>query len=237
MSNIELLNIDCMEYMAGLPDKAFDLAIVDPPYGINFGEFNRTNRTSTGKTIKADKYKNAAWDDSIPTDAYFNELRRVSANQIVWGGNYFPQLWNGGCKGFIFWFKGNPVPNFSDGEFAWTSFNSVARQFNYKYYGNIEGGTSASQKIHPTQKPIALYEWLLATYAKRGDRILDTHLGSGSSAIAAHNLGFDFVGCELDKDYYEAAQAQFQKHIAQGSLFGDAYDQVERADFEQANLL
>lgn len=220
--NIELLHIDCMEYLAGLPDKAFELAVCDPPYGINFSEFNRTNRTSTGKTIKANQYKNSDWDSSAPEEEYFSELQRVSVNQIVWGGNYFPQLWKNGCKGFIFWHKGNPVPNFSDGELAWTSFNAVARQFNFKYYGNVEGSTSASHKIHPTQKPIQLYEWLLTNYAKKGDRILDTHLGSGSSAIAAHNLGFDFVGCELDRDYYDAAVKRFNAHAAQQSLFSPA---------------
>lgn len=233
---ITLLHIDCMTYMAGLPDKAFDLAIVDPPYGINFGEFNRTNRTSTGKTIKADKYKNENWDDSIPSDDYFIELSRISKNQIIWGGNYFPQLWGSGCKGFIYWHKANPVPNFSDGELAWTSFNKVAKQFNYKYFGNIEGHTSASNKIHPTQKPIALYEWLLTNYAKPNQKIIDTHLGSGSSAIAAHYFGCEFVGCELDKDYYEAAVKRFNQATAQQSLL-DGYEQVQRAEFDQQDLL
>ena len=214
-----LHNIDCMEYMKTLPDNAFDLAIVDPPYGINFGEFNRTNRTSTGKTIKADKYKNNNWDDSIPNDDYFEELFRISKNQIVWGGNYFPYLWKNGCKGFIYWHKGNPVPNFSDGELAWSSFNKVAKQFNYQYYGNIEGNTSASKKVHPTQKPVKLYEWLLTNYAKQGDKILDTHLGSGSHAIACNNLGFEMVGCELDTDYFEAACKRIKSEAAQERLF------------------
>ena len=214
-----LHNIDCMEYMKSLPDNAFELAIVDPPYGINFGEFNRTNRTSTGKTIKADKYKNNNWDDSIPNDDYFEELFRISKNQIVWGGNYFPYLWKNGCKGFIYWHKGNPVPNFSDGELAWSSFNKVAKQFNYQYYGNIEGNTSASKKVHPTQKPIKLYEWLLTNYAEKGDKILDTHLGSGSHAIACNNLGFEMVGCELDTDYFEAACKRIKSEAAQERLF------------------
>jgi site-specific DNA-methyltransferase (adenine-specific) len=214
-----LYQMDCMEYMATLPDNHFDLAITDPPYGINFGEFNRTNRTSTGKTIKADKYKNNNWDNSIPTDEYFAELKRVSKNQIIWGGNYFPSLWQNGCKGFIFWYKGNPVPNFSDGELAWSSFNQVARMFNFKYYGNLEGHTSASEKIHPTQKPIALYEWILATYAKSGQRILDTHLGSGSHAIACNNLGFELTACELDKDYFEASVKRIKQAAAQERLF------------------
>lgn len=215
---VELLHGDCMDYMLTLPDKAFELAIVDPPYGIGFGEFNRTNRDSCGNRYKANKYKNSNWDEETPSNEYFKQLFRVSKNQIVWGGNYFPVLWENGCKGFVFWYKGNPVPNFSDGELAWTSFDKVARQFDYRYYGGLEGKTSASDKIHPTQKPIALYKWLLHNYASPGDRILDTHLGSGSSAIAAHQMGFDFVGIELDKDYYEAACKRFKEQTAQLSL-------------------
>ena len=216
---IELHNCDCMEYMATLPDNAFDLAIVDPPYGIGFGEFNRTNKASNGERYKANKYKNSNWDDDIPSDQYFAELMRVSKNQIVWGGNYFPYLWQNGCKCFIYWHKGNPVPNFADGELAWTSFNKVAKQFDFRYYGNLQGKTSAEDKIHPTQKPVALYKWLLQNYAKEGDKILDTHLGSGSIAIACHDLNFDLVGCELDKDYFEAASKRLELHQRQQRLF------------------
>jgi site-specific DNA-methyltransferase (adenine-specific) len=208
-----------MVAMAGFSDNQFDLAIVDPPYGIGFGKFNRTNKTSNGTRIKANKYKQSNWDDSIPTNKYFLELKRVSRNQIVWGSNYFPQLWLNGCKGFIFWYKGNPVPNFSDGELAYTSFNKVAKQFDYRYYGGLEGNTSASDKIHPTQKPAALYEWLLMNYAKEGDKILDTHLGSGSIAIACHNLGYDLTGYEIDTEYYEAAIKRLKQHQAQKRLF------------------
>jgi len=216
---INLYNQDCMEAMAGFEDNQFDLAIVDPPYGIGFGEFNRTNKTSDGTRVKANKYKHSNWDDSIPTDKYFIELKRISKNQIVWGANYFPSLWINGCKGFIFWYKGNPVPNFSDGELAYTSFNKVAKQFYYRYYGNLEGNTSSSNKIHPTQKPVALYEWILMNYAKEGDKILDTHLGSGSIAIACHNLGYDLEGYELDKDYYIAAKKRLQDHQSQLRMF------------------
>ena len=208
-----------MDYMATLPDNYFELAIVDPPYGIDFGSFNRTNRTSTGKRIKANKYKNTDWDSGIPLAIYFKELKRISKNQIVWGGNYFPSLWKNGCRCFIYWHKGNPVANFSDGELAWTSFNKVAKQFDFKYYGNLEGNTSASAKIHPTQKPIKLYEWLLTNYAKQGDKILDTHLGSGSSAIAANNLGFEFVGMELDEDYFKASVNRFINESKQERMF------------------
>jgi len=208
-----------MKLMARYKDNYFDLAIVDPPYGIGFGEFNRTNKDSNGIRYKANKYKQGAWDNKIPNNNYFKELIRVSRNQIIWGGNYFSYLWKNGCKGFIFWYKGNPVPNFSDGELAWTSFNKVAKQFDYRYYGGLEGKTSASNKIHPTQKPVSLYEWLLMNYAKEGDKILDTHLGSGSIAIACHNLGFDLTACEIDKDYYNLAIERINKHKAQKRLF------------------
>lgn len=210
---------DCLEAMKAMPDNAYELAIVDPPYGIGFGEFNRTNKRSDGTRYKADKYKNGDWDEGIPTQEYFNELRRVSKNQIVWGGNYFPPLWDNGCKGFIFWYKGNPVPNFSDGELAWTSFNKVAKQFDFRYYGGLEGNTSASNKIHPTQKPVKLYEWLLDNYAKEGDRILDTHLGSGSIALACHNRGFSLDAWEIDAEYHANAVKRFEQHRAQLTIF------------------
>jgi len=211
--------MDCMEGMKQIPDKYFDLAIVDPPYGIGFGVFNRTNKDSQGNRYKADKYKNGKWDDAIPGEEYFIELERVSKNQIVWGGNYFPYLWREGCKGFIFWHKGNPVKNFSDGELAWTSFNKVARQFDYRYYGSLEGNTSAEVKVHPTQKPTALYHWLLNNYAEEGDKILDTHVGSASSLIACHDLKFEYLGFELDEDYYKVASERIKKHTAQVNIF------------------
>lgn len=217
---IELLNIDCMDYMAKLPDNAFDIAVVDPPYGIGFGQFNRTNKDSNGVRYKANKYKNGSWDDCAPSEEYFYELKRVSKNQIVWGGNYFPSLWTNGCKGFIFWYKGNPVDNFSDGELAYTSFDRPAKQVNFRYYGNIEGRTSAPSKVHPTQKPKALYQWLFKNYCQPGWKILDTHLGSGSSAIAAYHMGFDFVGCEIDKDYYDAAMRRFKIETDEGLFAG-----------------
>lgn len=216
---IDLNNADCLEAMRQMTDNQFDLAIVDPPYGIGFGEFNRTNKRSDGTRYKADKYKNSGWDDSIPTQEYFDELRRVSKNQIVWGGNYFPPLWDNGCKGFIFWYKGNPVPNFADGELAWSSFNKVAKQFDYRYYGGLEGNTSASVKIHPTQKPVKLYEWLLDNYAEQGQTILDTHLGSGSIAIACHNRGYSLTAFEIDKEYFEAAKKRLEVHQSQLTIF------------------
>lgn len=214
-----------MELMARYPDNHFDLAIVDPPYGISFGEFNRTNKSSNGERYKANKYKNSKWDDSIPTEEYFIELMRVSKNQIVWGGNYFPYLWKNGCKGFIFWYKANPVPNFSDGELAWSSFDKVAKQFDYRYYGNLQGKSSAENKIHPTQKPIALYEWLFKNYAQEGFKILDTHIGSGSIAIALDNMNkiekmnLTLKGCELDEDYYKQTINRIKEKTSWQSLF------------------
>jgi site-specific DNA-methyltransferase (adenine-specific) len=208
--------IDCMEFMKGIPDKHYELAIVDPPYGIGFGEFNRTNKDANGNRFKSNKYKNGEWDISIPDDKYFEELIRISKNQIVWGGNYFPYLWQKGCKGFIFWYKQNPVNNFSDGELAYTSFDKVAKCFNYQYYGNIN---SEKDRIHPTQKPVALYKWLLKNYAKPNDKIFDSHVGSGSIRIACHDMGFDFEGCEIDKDYWEAQEERYLEHIAQPTLF------------------
>lgn len=215
MSEIKLIHGDCMLLMRETPDKAYDLAIVDPPYGIGFGTFNRTNMDSLGNRYKADKYKNGAWDKEIPPPQYFGELMRVSKNQIIWGGNYFPLP---PTQGFIFWYKQNPVKNFADGELAWTSFQTPAKCYPYRYYGGLEGNTSCGEKIHPTQKPAQLYRWVLNNYAKPGDKILDTHLGSGSIAIACHDLGFDLTATEIDKDYYDAAVKRFNLHKSQLQL-------------------
>ena len=216
---IYIENCDNMDLMSRYPDNYFDLAIVDPPYGIDFGKFNRTNKDTNGIRYKADKYKNSDWDSAIPNAEYFLELFRVSKNQIVWGGNYFPTLWEFGCKGFIFWYKQNPVNNFSDGELAWTSFNKPAYCFPFRYYGGLQGNTSAESKIHPTQKPVELYKWLLDKYAKQGDKILDTHLGSGSIAIACHDYGYELTACELDKEYYDKAIKRIKNHVSQLKLF------------------
>jgi len=141
--------------------------------------------------------KEKEWN-TAPTLEYFTELIRVSKNQIVWGGNYFSCLWELGGRCFIYWHKGNPVPNFADGELAWTSFDRNAKQFDYRYYGNLEGKTSASDKFHPTQKPVALYDWVYNEFAEEGMKILDTHLGSGSSRISANKNKLHFVGCEIE---------------------------------------
>lgn len=211
----EAHNIDCMEAMSQMKDNEFDLAIVDPPYGINMGSYNRTNKNERGDRMKADRYKNGDWDGDVPSIMYWNLLATKSTNQIIWGGNYYFDVL-GNCRGLICWYKHQPVQNFSDCEFAWNSIDGVARVFDYPYYGNIN---AESDRIHPTQKPAALYKWLLKNYAKEGDRILDTHLGSGSSRIAAHDMGFDFVGYEIDKDYFNAQEKRFANHIKQQSLF------------------
>jgi len=213
LKTVRLFNIDCMLFMKEIPDNYYELAIVDPPYGIGFGKFNRTNKDSSGKTYKANKYKNSNWDNAIPDERYFKELMRVSQNQIIWGGNYFPVLWGYGGKCFLFWHKANPVPNFSDGELAWTSFNKVARQIDLRYYGNLEGKTSASKKYHPTQKPIQLYKWLFTNYAKKGDKIFDSHGGSFSSACACLDMGFEFDGCEIDKEYFNNAVNRLKNNV------------------------
>lgn len=200
---IELLNIDCMEYMKSVPDKYFELAIVDPPYGISI------NMNMGRKAGKAKKHKDKSWDDEVPGIEYFEQLYRVSVNQVVWGANYFTMP---PCKHFIVWDKLTPDDmSFSFGEYAWTSFDMANKKFTYR---NVTG-----DKIHPTQKPVQLYKWILNRYAKEGDKILDTHLGSGSIAIACHDMGFDLVGCELDKDYYEAAVKRFNNHKMQQVLF------------------
>lgn len=206
---IDLLNIDCMEYMAGVPDKYFDLAICDPPYGI---EINMNMGRRAGKK-KAHDEKD--WDDAIPTTDYFIELARVSKNMIIWGGNYFPLPLT---KSWIFWDKEVPEGvDFADGELAWTSFNKTLVKAKIKYTGFQ--GMDIGGKVHPTQKPVKLYRWLLKNYAKEGDKILDTHGGSMSSAIACHQMGFDLTLCELDKDYYEAGVKRFKEQTMQQSLF------------------
>jgi site-specific DNA-methyltransferase (adenine-specific) len=196
------LNIDCMEYMKTLPDKAFDLAIVDPPYGI--GASKMTMGSGKHKFTK-DK----EWDCAIPNKSYFNELFRVSKNQIIWGGNYFTEHLPP-SKHWVIWDKQNPNLSFAEGEMAWVNKGKLLRIFKH-YSARVEDGG----KIHPTQKPVALYKWLLTNYAKPGDKILDTHLGSGSSRIAAYEMGFDFVGCEIDKDYFEAQEKRWESHISQ----------------------
>ena len=218
---IELLHIDCMAYMATLPDKAFDLAIVDPPYGIGFdGEVDSmvSNNTS-GKwnNARGSGYVRKEWDKNKPDSSYFTELGRISKNQIVWGGNYFSECLKS-SGGWVVWDKQRPADfSLSQAELAWVSGSGRVAIFRYLWHGFQK--QEQEDRFHPTQKPVQLYKWLLKNYAKDGDRILDTHLGSGSSAIAAHDGGFDFVGCEIDKDYFDAAKKRFDIHQSQGKLF------------------
>jgi len=204
---IELHNVDCMEYLATLENNAFELAIVDPPYG-NIDAVGLIDNKKKGKqATKRTKYK--LFENIAPDDEYYCELARVSKNQIVWGGNFL-----GLCGGVIVWQKNGTA--FGEAEVAICSTHKSVRVFEYTWNGMIQQNMKDKElRIHPTQKPVKLYEWLLMNYAKDGDRILDTHLGSGSIAIACHNLGFDLVGCELDTDYFEAAQKRLQQHQSQ----------------------
>lgn len=210
---INLYNRDCMEALKEFKDNQFHLAIVDPPYGVNF-------KTSSSKMFK----------NTEPTLDYWNELKRVSKNQIAWGVNYYKNskldggriIWN---KLGQYTTKRKQVPNMSDAEIAYQSFNKLSKMFSYAWVGNVTGynykinSKEFRNRIHPTQKPVKLYEWLLMNYAKEGDNILDTHLGSGSIAIACHNLGFDLTGYELDTEYFEAAQKRLKQHQSQIRIF------------------
>lgn len=235
---IELFNADCMAVMANYTDKHFDLAVVDPPYGINAANMqmgSAPNRKedgqypgiSTSVRLKgrlnqgSGKLKNRVlntsncdWDINKPTKEYFDELFRVSKNQIIWGGNYFDLP---PTRGIICWDKLQPWENFSQWEMAWTSFDVPASMFKY----SNTGGANAEKKIHPTQKVVALYKWLLSKYAKTGDKILDTHGGSMSSVIACIDGGFDMVCSELDKDYFDSAVNRINKHVRQMDMFNE----------------
>lgn len=216
---IQITNEDNMDLMARYPDNYFDLAIVDPPYGINAPKMGATpaqrkngaNRLNgIGGKLKNRKLNtsNVNWDNEIPKEEYFKELFRVSKNQIIWGGNYFPLP---PTRCVICWDKVQPWENFSQIELGWTSFDTPAQLIRHD---NRTGG-----KIHPTQKPVYLYKWLLEKYAKQGNKILDTHLGSGSIAIACHDYGFELTACELDKDYFDSAIKIIKNHVGQQKLF------------------
>jgi site-specific DNA-methyltransferase (adenine-specific) len=205
---LTITNEDNMELMARYPDNYFDLAIVDPPYGIGASEMTM----GSGKNKKYKRGKN--WDNETPNKDYFIELTRVSKNQIIWGGNYFQLPLT---KSWILWDKGIYWDcDFADGEMAWTSFERVLRIAKIRYKGFLGAD---KERIHPTQKPVALYKWILDKYAKPNDKILDTHLGSGSIAIACHDYGFDLTACELDKEYFDKAMLRINNHTAQQKLF------------------
>ncbi len=219
MSKINLHHIDCMEYMASLPDKAFDLAIVDPPYGIGWdGEKAGMAENSSAKwkaPPTANRYVKKEWDKGAPPMEYFDELRRVSREQIIWGGNYFPLPPTGG---WVVWKKGTAEGmSLSDAELAWTNASNNVKVVELLWAGFRR--CEAADRIHPTQKPVALYRWLLQNYAKPGDNILDTHGGSMSIAIACDIEGFDLDLCELDKDYFEAGKKRLEQHQSQPRMF------------------
>ena len=212
---MKITNEDNMDLMSRYEDNYFDLAIVDPPYGIDADKVQNDLGGKKGFTKNAGTYKKyhqTNWDNEIPTKEYFNELKRVSKNYIVWGGNYFHEL---KLEGILIWYKGNSG-NFKEGELAKTNINTFKI---FKYSRADAYINDCDIKIHPTQKPVKLYEWLLMHYAKKGSKILDTHLGSGSIAIACHNLGFDLTACELDKEYYDAAMKRINEHKQQIRLF------------------
>jgi site-specific DNA-methyltransferase (adenine-specific) len=213
----ETYNMDCMEYMRQFPDKHFELAVVDPPYGI--GQ-DGSNNKSRSKLAKAKNYKGFAGNDTqAPSPEYFQELQRVSKNQIIWGANHFIEniCKNSSC--WIVWDKDNGKADFADCELAYTSFKTAVRVFKFRWQGMLQQNMKDKEhRIHPTQKPIALYKWLLLNYVKPGDKILDTHLGSGSSRIAAYDMGFDFYATELDKDYFNAQEKRFQNFKSQLKL-------------------
>jgi len=223
---------DCMEYMATLPDASFDLAIVDPPYGR--GEDGGTNRChgvkqKNGTVLQCidGGYEKKDWDNEPPTPEYFAELRRVAKHQIIWGANYMPVKLQGGA---IVWDKVNDGADQSGAEIAYCSLNERVDVMRYMWRGMMQGDGVGSmrqqgnkamneRRIHPTQKPVKLYEWLLMNYAKSGQRILSTHMGSGSDAIACNNLGFEIVCCEIDKDYFDEACQRIKRESAQQRLF------------------
>jgi site-specific DNA-methyltransferase (adenine-specific) len=209
---IELFNIDCMEYMKGCEDNAFDLAIVDPPYR-DQNQPTKEMREASRKSSSTRFVKTEILGKK-PTGEYFKELNRVSKNQIVWGANNFPDL--GEYKGFAVWVKTNIPEDFSMSMAEIASISEGLSTVSKCFY---ETSNRGGHSIHPTQKPVKLYEWLLTNYAEPGQRVLDTHLGSGSSAIAAHYFGVDFVGCELDPDYYQAAMERFERETAQVDMF------------------
>ena len=208
----QVTNEDCMALMARYPDKHFDLAVVDPPYGI--GEANEKRMQSRHHSQK--KYKGGVWDNNSPSIEYFNELIRCSKNQIIWGANHFISKIPYDSSCWIYWDK-DRYGDFADGELAWTSFKTAVRKFKFTWDGFRK--QQPEIRVHPTQKPVALYDWIFNNYAKPNDLILDTHLGSGSSRIAAYKNKLNFVACELDKDYYEGEEKRFQTFKSQLTIF------------------
>jgi site-specific DNA-methyltransferase (adenine-specific) len=217
---LDLRNCDCMELMKEYPDKYFDLIISDPPYnvGASDGKFGGKALTPA-KVYGESNGKHYANHDCVPDVKYFNEIKRVSKNQIVWGFNYYPEYFN--HSGVVVWDKmKHPDTPLSDCELAWQSINKMVTIYRHQWTGALKGTENGKgQRIHPNQKPVALYKWLLKKYAKEGDKILDTHLGSGSIAIACHDYKFDLVASEIDKEYFDACMKRVSNHLAQTVLF------------------
>lgn len=213
----EVYNIDCMEFMKTLPNKYFDLVIADPPYGIK--EDGKKNH-SRSCLAKSQEYTPKDWDKEAMPKEFFDELIRVSKNQIIWGANHFVSRIPYDSSCWIVWDKDNGATDFADCELAWTSFKTAVRRFKYKWQGMLqENMKNKERRIHPTQKPIKLYEWLLLNYAPQGWVIFDPMMGSQSSRIAAHRCGFDYVGCELDKEYFDKGNERFKEETRQLTLF------------------
>lgn len=214
----DVRNMDCMEFMRQFPDKFFDLAVVDPPYGIHMdgGVIGGSRKARTTQYTPKD------WDREAPDVAYFNELRRVSKNQVIFGANHFISRIALDSSCWIVWNKENGNNHFADCELAWTSFDKAVRMFTYRWAGMLQGNMKDKEaRIHPTQKPRALYAWIFENFTRGGQKILDTHLGSGSSRIAAWHAGLDFWGCELDKEYFDNANERFEKEIHGVEVVGD----------------
>jgi len=213
---IELLHMDNMELLRQTPDNYYELSIVDPPYGIGASDYKRGG-TQHGKSAAVCKvYEKKNWDSAAPNEIYFSELKRVSKNQIIWGANHFIESVNENSSCWIVWDKMTaPGSGYADCELAWTSFKTAVRKAKIQWSGMLQPDMKNKEyRIHPTQKPVTLYKWLLKNYAKPGDKILDTHGGSMSIAIACYDLGFDLTLCELDKDYFEAGKKRFNDHVA-----------------------
>ena len=209
---MDLRNCDCMDLMKEFPDKYFELAIVDPPYGIGI-DGQKLSRNNKNPKHNRKEHIQKDWDSKTPSDVYFKELFRVSQNQIIWGANYFVEYLKESHKGWGFWYKGQDNLTMSDGEIFYSSFDVKTRIIILNRVELLKEGT-----IHPTQKPVALYKWLLQNYAKKGDKILDTHLGSMSSVIACYDEKFDITGSELDPDYFKAGMERVRKHTTQVRL-------------------
>ena len=210
IKNISLYNCDCMEFMKDIPDNFYDLAIVDPPYGIDVAASGKVGGNNCGK---AKDYGAKEWDKQPPNEEYFSQLRRVSKNQIVWGANHFISRLPFDSSCWLVWDKDNSG-NFADCELAWTSFDTAVRKFQWRWNGMLQQNMkNKEERIHPTQKPKELYKWCLSKYAKSGDKIFDSHGGSFSSACACLDMGFEFDGCEIDQEYFQNAVERLKNNV------------------------